>query len=143
MFFAVFNPVLLVMIPPLFSVMAVVTRAPNPSSPCVRIARRDSLSNFGPAFTRRLSPARLPSNEGGKGETMSVTVDLRDDEIAQIKRLTGVDSDSAAIAQAAREFLRLAQLKELKTASGTVDYQENWHSLEALELKENPPASEP
>ena len=73
---------------------------------------------------------------------MSVTLDLGDDEIDQIKRLTKLDSDSAAIAQAAREFLRLAQLKELKTASGTVDYQENWQSLEALELKENPPASE-
>jgi hypothetical protein len=73
---------------------------------------------------------------------MSVTVELRDVEIAQIKRFTGLDSDSAAIAHAAREYLRVAQLKELKTASGTVDYQENWHSLEALELKENPPASE-
>jgi len=40
------------------------------------------------------------------------------------------------------EILGLAQLKELKTASGTVDYQDNWHSVEALELKENPPASE-
>jgi hypothetical protein len=73
---------------------------------------------------------------------MSVTVELRDDEIANIKRFTGLASDSAAIAHAAREFLRVAQLKELKTASGTLDYQDNWHSLEALELKENPPASE-
>jgi hypothetical protein len=71
---------------------------------------------------------------------MSVLVNLREEEVAQLKRLTEMESESAAVAQAAREFLRVAQLKELKTVSGNVDYRENREELEALELKEgNPP----
>ncbi|MBI2925519.1 MAG: hypothetical protein HYY24_07425 [Verrucomicrobia bacterium] len=67
---------------------------------------------------------------------MSVIVDLREEEVAQIKHLTELESESDAVAQAAREFLRVAQLRELKSVSGKVDYSENWQALEALELKE-------
>jgi len=67
---------------------------------------------------------------------MSVTVNLNSDELAQIKRLTELDNESDAVTKAAREFLRVTQLRELKAASGKVDYQDVGEALEALELRE-------
>ena len=67
---------------------------------------------------------------------MSVTVDLSSDELSQIKRFTALDNESDAVTKAAREFLRVTQLRELKAASGTVDYQDVGAAMEALELRE-------
>jgi Asp-tRNA(Asn)/Glu-tRNA(Gln) amidotransferase C subunit len=68
---------------------------------------------------------------------MSVTVNLSADEVAKIKHFTELESESEAVAKAAREFLRVAQLRELKTASGHVDYQDVGETMEALELRES------
>jgi len=67
---------------------------------------------------------------------MSVTVNLNSDELAQIKRLTELDDESDAVTKAVREFLRVSQLRELKAASGRVDYQDVGAAMEALELRE-------
>jgi hypothetical protein len=68
---------------------------------------------------------------------MSVTVTISDQELAAIRQLTKVDDDAEAIVQAARQFLRSAQLRELKLASGRVDYDANSYELaEELELSE-------
>jgi len=67
---------------------------------------------------------------------MSVTIDLSLDELAQIKRLTELDNENEAVTKAAREFLRVAQLRELKTRSGKVDYQDVSDAMETLELRE-------
>ena len=67
---------------------------------------------------------------------MSVTVDLSSDELSQIKRLTELDNEREAVTKAAREFLRVTQLRELKAASGKVDYQDAGAAMEALELRE-------
>jgi hypothetical protein len=67
---------------------------------------------------------------------MNVTVDLSSDELSQIKRFTELDNESDAVAKAAREFLRVTQLRELKAASGTVDYEDVGAAMEALELRE-------
>lgn len=64
---------------------------------------------------------------------MSVTVNLSSDELSQIKRLTELDNESDAVTKAAREFLRVTQLRELKAASGNVDYQDVGPAMEALE----------
>lgn len=69
---------------------------------------------------------------------MSVTVNLSSQEVAQIKRLTELENESEAVAKALREFLRVGQLRELKVASGKVDYQEAGESMEILELRERP-----
>ena len=53
---------------------------------------------------------------------MSVTVNLSAEEVAQIKRATEVDDEKEAVTKAVREFLRVAGLRELKAASGKVDY---------------------
>lgn len=67
---------------------------------------------------------------------MSITIELPAQEIAALKQVTNTENDAAAVVQAAREFLRLCRLRELKTASGRVDFDANWPQLEKMELSE-------
>jgi len=67
---------------------------------------------------------------------MSITIEMLPEEIAALKQLTRRDNDAEAIIRAAREFLRLSRLRELKFVSGKVEFQANWQELEELELKE-------
>ncbi len=67
---------------------------------------------------------------------MSVTVKLTSDEVAQVKHFTAIEDEKQAVTKAIREFLRVAQLRELKAASGNVDYQDVAQDMEALELRE-------
>ena len=69
---------------------------------------------------------------------MSVTVNLSPDEVVQIKRFTDTQNESDAVAKAAREFLRVVKLRELKASSGNVDYQDAGEAMETLELRERP-----
>ena len=68
---------------------------------------------------------------------MSITIKMSAQEIAALKQLTRLDNDGEAIIQAAREFLRLGRLRELKAVSGKVQFESNWQELEELELKES------
>jgi hypothetical protein len=67
---------------------------------------------------------------------MSITIELTPQEIAALKRLTKRDDEAEAVIKAAQEFLRISRLRELKAASGKVDFENNWQSLEDLELGE-------
>jgi hypothetical protein len=67
---------------------------------------------------------------------MSVTVNLSADELAKIKHFTELEREDEAVAKAAREFLRVMQLRELNAASGHVDYKDVGETMEALELRE-------
>ncbi len=67
---------------------------------------------------------------------MSVTVKLTSEEVAQIKRFTELEDETQAVTKAVREFLRIAQLRELKAASGKVDYRDVGQDMEALEFRE-------
>jgi hypothetical protein len=67
---------------------------------------------------------------------MSVDLDLTPQELAALRQITQLENDAEAVARAAREFLRLARLRELKAASGKVEFEDNWQELEALELGE-------
>ncbi len=67
---------------------------------------------------------------------MSVTINLSADEMAQVKRATELEDEKEAVAKAVREFLRVASLRELKAASGKVDYVGLGEEMEALELRE-------
>jgi hypothetical protein len=73
---------------------------------------------------------------------MSIIIEMSPQEIAALKQLTNLDNDAAAVLAAAREYVRLTRLRELKSASGKVDFEENWQQLEDLELAESPPRSE-
>ena len=68
-----------------------------------------------------------------------VTVNLSPEEVAQIKRFTELQSETEAVAKAAREFVRISQLRELKAVSRKVDYRHAGEELEAMELRELPP----
>jgi hypothetical protein len=72
---------------------------------------------------------------------MSVTINLSSDEVDQIKRFTQLQNETEAVAKAAREFLRMTQLRELKAVSGKVDYCDAGDELEAMGLRELPPKS--
>jgi hypothetical protein len=67
---------------------------------------------------------------------MSITVELSREEIAQISSLTKLPNGEEAVAQAAREFVRICRLRELSAMSGQVDFELDWQRLEALELAE-------
>lgn len=62
---------------------------------------------------------------------------LRPDEVEQIKQLTKLTDDAEAIHEAARGFLRIRKLQELKSISGKVEFDENWQALEELEISES------
>ena len=69
---------------------------------------------------------------------MSITIEMPAQEIAALRQLTPLEDDAGAILAAAREFLRLGRLRELKAASGIVEFESNWQELEELELNESP-----
>lgn len=68
---------------------------------------------------------------------MSIIIEMPTQEIAALKQLTQRENDAEAIITAAREFLRLSRLRELKSASGKVEFEDNWQALESLELTES------
>ncbi len=67
---------------------------------------------------------------------MSLSIDLTSEEVAQVKEITQVQDDTAAVTKAVREYLRLSRLRELKAISGKVDYVDDSSQLESLELGE-------
>ena len=68
---------------------------------------------------------------------MSITIEMSALEIEGLKQLTHLDNDAEAVITAAREFLRLSRLRQLKAASGNVEFEANWQELEKLELNES------
>ena len=67
---------------------------------------------------------------------MSLGGNLSDEEIAQLRHVTNMSDDAEAVSAAAREYLRLVRLRELKSVSGRVEFEENWQELESLEADE-------
>jgi hypothetical protein len=67
---------------------------------------------------------------------VSINIELTAQEVASIKQITRLENDAEAISKAAREFLRLSRLRELKAVSGKVEFEGNWQELEELELSE-------
>ena len=67
---------------------------------------------------------------------MSVTIDLEPEEMAEIRERTQAATDEEAIHRAAREYLRLLRLRELKEAPGRFDFSDVGDTWEATE----PPA---
>ena len=57
---------------------------------------------------------------------MSVTVNLSSEEVAQIKRFTEIENENEAVTKAAREFLRVIQLRELKACPATQASRIGW-----------------
>jgi hypothetical protein len=70
---------------------------------------------------------------------MSITIEISAQEIAALKQITRLENDADAIIHAAREFLRLRGLRELKGASGKVQFEANWRELVDLEAHQSTP----
>jgi hypothetical protein len=68
---------------------------------------------------------------------VSINIELTTQEIAALKQATKLENDAEAIAKAAREFLRLRRLRELKAISGKVQSDDGWQELERIELGES------
>jgi hypothetical protein len=67
---------------------------------------------------------------------MTTTIDLTDQEIAELKSLTNQPDAAAAVRCATAEYLRFARRKRLKELSGQVEMDDNWRRLEDVEMKE-------
>jgi hypothetical protein len=74
---------------------------------------------------------------------MVVRIELTDGELASIKQATNQSDAAAAVTQAAREFVRVNELKKLKLASGNFDFQNDWQGLELLEMGDFPVTDRP
>jgi hypothetical protein len=68
---------------------------------------------------------------------MPTTIDLTEQELAELKASTRQTEDTAAIRSAITEFLRLARRLKLKELSGQVQMEDNLQSLEQTELDEH------
>jgi hypothetical protein len=89
---------------------------------------------WGTAFViLSMTPVTFPLSEGTQ---MSIHVELPAQEVAALRQITNADNVGEAVAKAAREFLRMSRLRELKAASGKVDFALDWQALEAIELTE-------
>lgn len=67
---------------------------------------------------------------------MPTTIDLTEQELAELKDYTRQTEDAAAVRSAMNEFLRQARRLKLKELSGQVQMEDNWQSLEKTELDE-------
>lgn len=70
------------------------------------------------------------------GILVSLTVNLTSEEVAQIKVVTRLKDDSAAVTREVTEYLRLCKLRELKSVCGKVDYDDQLTRLASLEFDE-------
>lgn len=64
---------------------------------------------------------------------MTATVDLTEQEIAELKDLTRESDPAAAVRVAMAEYLRYAKRMRLKELSGRLTMDENWLDLESAE----------
>jgi hypothetical protein len=67
---------------------------------------------------------------------MSLEIGLTPEEVDTLKELTRSHDASDAVTKAARAYLRLQHLQELKSASGKLEFDLNWEQLEARELSQ-------
>ncbi len=65
---------------------------------------------------------------------MNLGINLSNEEISQLRKITAVEDDAEAVSKAARNYLRIVRLRELKAVSGTVQYDDDWRELETIEV---------
>lgn len=65
-----------------------------------------------------------------------MTIDLTDQELADLKELTKESDDTAAVRLAMTEYLRLARRLQLKASSGQIAMEDNWRTLEDSEMRD-------
>jgi hypothetical protein len=68
---------------------------------------------------------------------MSTTIELTEQELADLRAFTKETEPTAAIRSAMTEYLRLARRLQLKSLSGQLTMDDNWQALETAELRES------
>jgi hypothetical protein len=67
---------------------------------------------------------------------MTTSIDLTDQEMAELMSLTNQTDAAAAVRCATLEYLRFARRKRLKDLSGQVQMDDNWREFEDVEIEE-------
>ena len=67
---------------------------------------------------------------------MSISVELSNEDLADLQNLTQQSDGAEAIRHAVREYVRMIRLRELIAVSGQIEFDDNWQELEAAELAE-------
>lgn len=67
---------------------------------------------------------------------MTIPIELTKEELAEIKRLTKLEDEAAAVSQAARDFVRFRHMHELMAIAGKVDYDESWLKAQTPDISE-------
>jgi len=65
---------------------------------------------------------------------MTTVLELPDEELKELQKLTRKKDVAAAVRVAMREYIRYAKRMQLKKLAGKVTMRENWAALEKLEL---------
>jgi hypothetical protein len=65
---------------------------------------------------------------------MTTVLELPDEELKELQKLTRKKDVAAALRLALREYIRYAKRMQLKKLSGKVKMRDNWRELEQLEL---------
>jgi len=65
---------------------------------------------------------------------MTTVLELPDEELKELQKLTRKKDVAAAVRVAMREYIRYAKRMQLKKLAGKVTMRENWAELEKLEL---------
>jgi hypothetical protein len=71
------------------------------------------------------------------------TIQLSEQELADLKELTKQNDPEAAVRAAMQDYLRYARRMQLKQLSGQVQMQDNWQELEDAELDTKHDADRP
>lgn len=65
---------------------------------------------------------------------MVTSIELSEQELAELRDLTEQSDSTEAIRVAMRDYIRYAPRMRLKQLSGQVEMIDNWHQLEASEI---------
>jgi len=66
---------------------------------------------------------------------MHITLNIPDDLISEVQKLSGEKSKTKAITTAMEEFIKQKKIKELIALKGKVQLDYDWQKEEALEMK--------
>ena len=65
---------------------------------------------------------------------MNTTIHINENELAELKELTGQTDVSSAIRMAITEYVRYVKRTRLKHLSGKIEMEDNWERLEEAEI---------
>jgi Arc/MetJ family transcription regulator len=67
---------------------------------------------------------------------MRTTLNLTDDMMHELLRVTHADTKTQAVTRAIRDYVRRRQLEELRALRGKLRLRDEWRRLEQAELRE-------